>query len=259
MLAVTGNRLTKGTGTPIGVARYKPLLITRWGQSNQVGVAPIAQLPYSNWNTEIKGFKAVNNYPTWDNTIFGSSSSFDNRFYFGADWSFSYKLQPYINKRIYINKHALGSTSVYDNWKPGATLYDTAWTRLGQVVNDMNTILGAGNWDHVFMWNQGENDAMDATKSSAYYTGLKLLFDNVVNTYAPKYAVITKTAPELPSGYPYITTVRAAQDAVIASFNNPKYITVDTNGIHDSTQLHFDANGYEEVGLREFNALKAIL
>ena len=259
MLAVTGNRLTKGNAISIGVNKFRPLLIVRWGQSNQLGVEPMTSFPskYLTPNTNIKVFKSNGVWVQWDNTQ--SGTGWNNTTGWGGDWNFVTLLQPYISKPIYIFKFAVGGTSIYTDWKVGGNTYNSAYGRLAQAVSNMNSMVGVGAWDMVFMWNQGETDSFDTTKSSVYESLLTSMVQSVTNNYTVKYMVFTKTAPEIVTGYPYVGVIRQAQDNIIAGYNNPKYITVETSGIHQGYQLHFDANGYEEVGLREFNALKAIL
>jgi Carbohydrate esterase, sialic acid-specific acetylesterase len=185
---------------------------------------------------------------------------------FGAEFSLATRLREHFGKEIYIVKYAVGGTPLNvdsgQDWNVASStelldgFYDTwtaaeAWLDAGVI----NYIVGG------LVWTQGERDSKSATHADAYENNFEVLLGDIKTTLdLPGLKVVcNRTNENLPVGeYPFVDTVRAAQDVVMDA--SPNHFLVDTDDFPlNSDSVHFDATGYDQMGEADFEIFAAEL
>ena len=203
------------------VEEFDAIVVFRYGQSNQAGfvVDDSLQTPYLTLDSNI---------------VFWNGSSFlpmdkDHNEYpaendkFAAEFSFAWKLRAATGKKIYIVKHAVGSTSMNANWKVGASLFNNSKTTLTNAlaaISDSYILVG--------MMNQGEGDCGNTTLSNAYQNLYSAHLSNLRTAFSFNYYICTLTDPNLPFPTNYAAKIRASQINVINATADTSITYVDT-------------------------------
>lgn len=197
------------------------LVFFRYGQSNQAGFVSDANLqtPYLTFDSNIVFYNGTsflpmdknhNGYPTEDAT-------------FAAEFSFAWKVKAATNRKVYIIKHAVGSTSLYVNWKVGATLFNNSKTTLTNALALITT-----PYKLYVLYNQGENDANNSTYATAYKNYYIAQINNLYTNYNISGYICTKTDYNLGSSYDQRVKVRQAQVDAINSYSNSERVFIET-------------------------------
>lgn len=229
----------------------KVILVHREGQSNQNGFEVDSSLPstYLDKRADVK---------IWNGSTFTPLTKSNNMYpvedsRYAAEFSFSWKLADATGQPVWLVKHAVGSTSMNSDWKVGATLYNNATTTLQNAISYLNA--NSIPFDLYIMFNQGENDSGTSLLANAYGALYQAHLTDRFSLFPIKGYICTTTRDDL-GGYIYSSIVGAAQRTAMGLRPNSTY--VDMNGVDDGL-LHYTAAGYEELGLREANALLSLI
>jgi len=192
---------------------YDGIVIMIYGQSNAAGFEPDATLPaaYTNidsnilfWTGPTNGFlpmsKTHNEYPSENGK-------------YAFEFSLAWKLRAATGKKIYVIKHAVGSTSMHANWKVGGTTLPGCKTTF---TNGLAAV--PGTYITCMIMNQGENDSNNSTRSNAYQGLYGPHLDSMLTWFNPNYYICCLTDYNLPagtSGYNLAGKVRSSQINVI--------------------------------------------
>lgn len=235
--------------------RSRALLIGRRGQSNQNAFENTTALQpdYTGHN---------GNVFIWNGTTFVNLNTLNNTYpnppagKFAAEFSFAYHLAEATCRPVLLIKHAIGSTSMTSDWQVGQTIYEASCDTYDAAM----AWLMANNVDYDFydMWNQGENDSGLLVNANAYQARYETQLADTIFRFNPLGYICTLTRTSLGGSYIYSPAVQAGQIAAINSFADPTMIYINCDDLNPG-QLHYDAAGYLEVGIRECNALLTLL
>lgn len=165
---------------------------------------------------------------------------------FGVELSLGRYLDRVIPRGWAIGKTAVGSSTLFTNWKVSGTYpFSTSPPNLFQIaMAEIAAGLAAtGGKLAAIIWIHGEGDSLTATPAGDYETNLTDLIDEIRLTYPSVPFLYNRLI------YPgaYASTVQAAQDAVDIAVANTTMIDVS-----DLTLVgaHFNANSYVTMGNR---------
>jgi len=237
---------------PYSINPSRILLVYREGQSNQNGFEQDTSLP--------AGYTvARNDVKIWNGTNFANLAKTNNMYpsedtRYAAEFSFAWKVADATARTVYLVKHAVGSTSMNADWNISGSLYNNATQTLERAISYLEN--NGIDFDLYIMFNQGENDSSTSGNANAYQASYITHLTDRFRRFNPKGYICTLTRTD--HGRTYGGTVHNAQINAINSFSNSRYIYVDCDDL-DVGSLHYSASGYEEVGLRESNAIQTIL
>jgi len=240
--------------SPNDPKRSNILVVGMGGQSNMDKFADSLQSQYSGHRGDIR---------IWDGDKFAALTTSNNSYpnapagKHAGEFARLYKLADLTSRTVFGVKHAVGSTSMKDNWQVGQATYeahcDTITDALAAAPQD---------YDFNYLWCQGEGDASVQTDADAYGARYLTQINDFCTRFSPKVYVCILTQSDLGAGYDYATTVHAAQISAIASavISNPdtKFVTVDVDDINTGS-LHRDSDGYKTEGERGANALDLLV
>lgn len=211
-----GNQLRTGEDTA--------LVFFRYGQSNQAGFV-------SDVNLQSQYLTLDSNILFWTGSQYLPMDKNHNEYpseagKFAAEFSFAWKVRAATGKKVYVVKYAVGSTSMYVNWKVGATVFNNAKTTLTNALNELDS-LGIPYKLYV-MYNQGENDANNSTYANAYENLYISQINNLYANYPISGYICTKTDYNLGSNYSQRVKIRQAQENAINSFSDTQRVFVET-------------------------------
>lgn len=138
-----------------------------------------------------------------------------------------------------------GSTGVaadssQDDWSPSTGEWFA--TNAANLAAAKASLASAGQMTHVdaILWNQGEQDAIDAAKASAYQTNLTNLISQARSAWGEASTAFIQAELSTTPGLAFDDDVRAAQVAVDAA--DGLVWTVDTDAlVFQADQLHYSA------------------
>jgi hypothetical protein len=230
---------------------YQTPLIVVIGQSNAVGVAPLASAP-SEYQGTIPNAKIWNG-SAFVNLVAGSSNQAADTSSFGCELSLARSTVGITGKVAHIVKHATSNTSLAVDWLPtGGAQYTAAIAKIDAAVAAMpSNFYLAG-----IVWVQGENDALSAsaTPSNNYQTNLTSLIANLRSRYAaynPR--VIPFSVVQLGylnrNLYYYQDNVRDKQYATAAAMTKVTIAQTDDLG-YNADVIHYNAPAQIAIGKR---------
>lgn len=236
-----------------------PTLILNAGQSNALGFTlTAADLPPSLsgwsdshaqiWNPSTGAFQTM---VAGTNT--GTSG---NPQVWGPQVQFAYEwVQNHPGDTLYIVDVFKGSTGLaqdgsQQDWSPASSLelFNEATTTLASARAVVNLPLSA------VLWTQGEQDAVDSAKASAYQTNLSNLFANIRTTWGDvgtniEFARLNSGQ----TGLTYLSTVRGGQDGVASTDTNAFETNTDSFPLQ-SDHLHYTGVGQYDLGHAYYQA-----
>ncbi len=183
---------------------------------------------------------------------------------FGPDVSFSHALaKAWPDRTIVIVKHAVGGTSALawsPNWSEeqaritgnerNGPLYDRLMARVKPLMEREDVEIVA------MLWAQGGRDARFEQAAKEYKENLKKIIEavrrDVGNPRLPFLLAQTVDAP--PRAFPYIETVRKAQQEISKEVPGTRLISSDKLAKHRDN-IHFNTEGQIELGKRFARAL----
>ena len=166
-------------------------------------------------------------------------------------------------KKIYVVKYAIGSTSLFNDWSPGDTYYNTfkdAYLNAVSAIQASNeNIIHKG-----VLFAQGEEDAKGALGGGAqnYYESYQRSFIETLRTdLSLPNLPIALTLPSVRttqvSNFPQIDIVSQAKVNVAASLEFVS--TIDSSNFGMNTDdLHYNADGQIEQGTQFYNQANGI-
>jgi hypothetical protein len=225
----------------------------------------LTNLQSGSGNIDVKGTAYVNQqYPPQSSPV--------NRF--GPELSLGRTVRDLIHEtdsKVAVIKYALGGTSLYNpnHWLPDGTANRTAdggvyktfqttvWSGLAALSNNYPDyeieILGMG-------WVQGEADATSATEYTNYQANLTTFIQDIRATFGTNIIfALSKLSPNQ-NTIPYLTEVRAQQDAVAATVPNVRATeTIGTNyavaTAYAEGSLHYLSPSLVQIGQDLGNAI----
>lgn len=139
---------------------------------------------------------------------------------------------------------AVGSTSLRRHWLAnypvGNTYYNNlvTWVRARQVEY--------GKPIEFLVWWQGETDAGDSTDAAQYQANLGTIFTNLRHDLSNPNLLIVVVQLNITSTGAFRDTVRAAQQAYVATDSNARLLSIDDVRLHSDP--HYDALGQCGIG-----------
>lgn len=217
------------------------------GQSNAQGVAADSGAP-TTYSSSFPGSYIYDSTAgfallTLSNNEGNTSSTF------GPEMSFGRNLSENV-----IVKYGASGTSLAVSWKPTVTYGTTLQAALTECDAALTGVPGGVAFKGA-LWVQGESDAQTLAHANAYQTNLTTLIALFRSRYKrPITFVVAKLNPDLDVGtYPYVTTIRTAQDAVATADANT--FTVETVNLETFDGLHYDAPSNLAIGYAAAQAL----
>jgi len=229
------------TGIPSGIP-----VVVLMGQSNAVGVGPIASVP-AKYQGTIANAKIWNG-SAWVNLTAGSTNQAADGSTLGPEMSLMDSLVTFYGTPVYLIKHAITSTDLNTQWRAGS---GPLFFSLADKIKAAMAALPSAGYIKAYYWMQGENDAADTTMASAYQTNLTNLvaavrgsFYRFSDTQAP--FVVGRLAAITTGSYPFRDTVIAAQNAVAAA-DTKVLIVNNTDATLNGDNIHL--NGPSQITL----------
>lgn len=196
-----------------------PYFIVMAGQSNPRGTIAMASLPaaYQGEHSNVKIWNGTAfenlNASGLNNNQLGNPSNM-----FGPEMTFAVDLANETGRIVYLMKYAIANTQLDDDaalttWNPNEVgeYFDT----LVSYTNLAKSAVGSYYSNPWFIWWQGESDATDATKSSAYLSNLQQFFtDWKSETSLSNSKIILSRIfgqPKTTGSFQYAPVVRAAE------------------------------------------------
>ena len=131
---------------------------------------------------------------------------------------------------IHIIKYTVGSTSLAVNWlSPSAGGPGYCYTHMLITIQDAIAAIHGGGYVAGVIWCQGASDATTLANAQAYQSRLTwFVHDLRWVTNAPHLPIVIVQSHPASPGFPYMSTIMAAQAAVVAGDpNNAMAITSD--------------------------------
>lgn len=175
---------------------------------------------------------------------------------FGPEVSFGPAMAQYLGETIGIIKLSEGGTNLANDWSPGnkTGLYALLKKEVAAAQADRSiTIAG-------MIWMQGERDSKFSDMAAAYQMNLTTFITTARTDFgAPDMPFVAGRINPPVSDYPYVATVRSAQEAITL----PDYSWINTDDLQkiDGTPLtgvHYNTQGQLILGQRFADALIAI-
>lgn len=232
------------------------------GQSNSVGNSGIepSEAPqyFSSDYSNVDGYSVKIFYNNeWQTLEYGTNNQAGDSGAFGQEMEIGYRAAKKWKSNIYILKVAQVSTGLAqdaseDDWNVNTDgeLYDDLIAKISA-----STVLITETWKPAFMlWVQGERDSRNATKANAYATNLTAFINGIRGTavqYIPFVAL--KLNDNIPAGtYPYISTIRAAQDSTANRIDT--CFTIESNGFElQDDSIHYTGQGQIDISNAALN------
>lgn len=180
---------------------------------------------------------------------------------FGPELSFGRALadQATPRLRIALIKHAVGGTSLSDDWEPRAGRQSVQL--LEKVRHALAALIAAGHSPRLraFVWMQGERDAATREQAEPYADRLRAFIGHMRSELkAPALPfIIGRITPHSQPPRPFSDTIRAAQQHVAASVVHTILVDTDDLTLFEETapngqrvRVHFDAASLVTVGER---------
>lgn len=160
--------------------------------------------------------------------------------------------------RVALIKHAVGGTSLAEDWRPGSPLFEESLDHVARALEELRADAKAELIGVV--WMQGESDAQDERQASAYEPNLRAwvlaLRRRLRHPGLPVVVGRISTAP----AWTYADEVRAAQAR--ASDALPSVETVETDDLPRQEEradpLHYASDGLWTLGERFAASLLAL-
>lgn len=235
---------------------YVPVYILS-GQSNMLGLSTLASAPSAYTGTQ-------SNVKIWNGSGFASLTAGTNNggassSEFGPELSFARDAAITRDAPIYLIKYAAsGKSLAVDFLAPSGT----NCVALKSAVTNALANLTASGLNPIIMgycWMQGENDADNSAEAAAYQTNLaafishlRIYFAEHANRDAPFLIGEISTTDGIL--FPYVSTVRAKQQAVAANDASARSIATNDLGLL-SDHVHFDTAAQIALGQRFAQAL----
>lgn len=248
---------------------WNPNLIAIGGQSN-IGAVPIADCP-GDLVGALTGVKIYNiNSDAWETyNVATNSTCLDNigtNPYYGFEGRLGKLLYDYYLEEQFIIKWGRGGTGLFesgieDDWSPASVgeLFDLS--AANYVAAKASIPGGDTRYPKVYIWVQGENDAGNATKTTAYQTNLTNWATALRTEYgaADMHIIIVRLGnlqTAIDSGR--LATMRSAQATVGALTKNH---LCDADGLATSAvdHIHYIAASHETLAQRLFDIIITIV
>jgi hypothetical protein len=215
------------------------------GQSNMSGWGQVGELP-----VEARSPQSDVLYHT-SGAGFGFLRTTDDDF--GPELEFGRTMSAAIPETIAVVKHAIGSTSLAEEWNP--SLGDNIYTALMTRITNARQFWSSAGYEVQIagvVWMQGEEDARRATMAPLYEANLLNFIDQI------RADLHAKDAPFIfgqirGAEFPYREQVRAAQIAVDRA-DIGAYL-VETDDLTTWEGLHFDTSSQLTLGRRFATAM----
>jgi len=174
----------------------------------------------------------------------------------GPELNLAFLARNFYNANIYIVKYAFGATGLEDDWLNGTgylSNFITIANTAVEAITEPNLRYGG------VLWNQGEYDASRVPDSTNYETNLLSLRSQIRSGITGASNVPFNTN-RLSSNYSftYLSTIRAAQEAVGDSEANSNWINNDDYE-QSGVSLHFSSNDMNLEAERAFDFFKTRL
>lgn len=238
------------------------------GQSNGVGEAKISEVgpPY---NGTIANAKIWNQgTSTFDNLTAGTTNQALDSTTFGPEMSFMNAITGFFpTETIYLIKTTVVNTDLATNWAASPSSPGVRYSNMQINVRlAMANLRAAGlepNIDAV-VWMQGENDAEDSTRSSAYQANL-INFVTDIRNFLGGYAtinfpfIIMQLGAITNVGFPYTSTVQTAQTYVGNNTDGttPNCVLITSTDLGLNVDgLHFNGPAQVTLGQRYAGAIQ---
>lgn len=230
---------------PLAAAPVKVYLLA--GQSNMQGVGVNSELspPYSHPQTDVNFWAGS----AWAPLSPGFGVNGTN---FGPEVSFGRAIKDANpGDEIYLIKHAVSGTALYNDWDPGSGPQHTAFVN---AVDAALTNLDNASIDYEIagmIWMQGESDAIEG-QGAAYEANLTAFIADMRSRYSTPDMpfVIGRILP----GWANSGIVRTAQQAV--GEDDAYAAWIDTDGF-DESGLHYNTQGQIDLGIAFAQGLEA--
>lgn len=157
------------------------------------------------------------------------------------------------NDDIYLVKWAIGSTALAGPWEPGiGSEYQTFKKRVDAALESLSSQapkIGG------MIWMQGESDALDTAKATAYATNLKNLIETVRSDFSsPNMPFVVGRITDLSiySDFPRVAVdaIRDAQESAPEVVGHAAWIDTDDLSMSSEAPGHYDEEGQIELGQR---------
>lgn len=255
---------------PPDAPRPHRVLVEIWGQSNAEGKAyastltdkslttPQPLVPYTLHDLTSPATSA----PPWI-TYSGPLAPYriDNSTppMMGAELSLGRALRP-----AAMDKVAIGSSSLYAIWCTTCTYPSDQlpenYSR--SAIDQASSAMAACGCDQiVLVWRQGETDSRNATQASAYAGKMSAEFGAFRARFPGAPIVVGRLSSQIGTlpGYVALATVRAAEEAWVASDPLSALVNQDDLPLQASPSPHFTADGYDALGQRDAAAIQGLL
>lgn len=242
------------------------ILLIIGGQSN-VGTDPATgRIPYTNMPdllkqayTNVYSYQLASGFPTGF-TLYQANSGREMGW---LDYLL-YRLS-LVYKEVYFVKRGLGGSIL----GTGGTLYPKSEfiNKANSAITMMNSSFGVNNYKKVFLWGQGETDALTQTNADNYESNLSDWFTQM-RTDVGDYPIIFNSVGDLQvTDFPFVSTVQQAQinnvsernllvttgkAELLARFDNTTPYTL-------RDYSHFNAEAAQTIGIGYVNKLVDLL
>lgn len=165
----------------------------------------------------------------------------ENGTQYGPEWGMS------VNESgLAIIKHAVGSTSLYDDWQPGGAGTLEAWEATASAAIAALDLCYVNYTVAAFVWVQGETDAETSEAvANAYKENLDAMAAAVRSTYPGVEFVVVEL---ITTAKTWHTEVRAEQAAFVAADSNATLIDTGS-GYTTRDGVHYDARSAYDLGI----------
>lgn len=226
------------------VARGQDRVFLLGGQSNMAGFGTLAAdlpAPYSETQPEVRIWNFLAN--DWADLEPGYGSEFGPELSFGALLGAQ---DP--SRTVYLIKHAVNGTSLYEDWKPGSGFQ---WSLFRSVALSALSNLNDAGVDYRvegMLWMQGESDALEG-QGAAYEANLRAFIEAVRSLSGEvQLPFVLGRIAVFFGDEPNNTAVRAAQVEVAET--TPGVSWFDTDDLKLVNFGHYDTAGQVELGKR---------
>lgn len=231
-------------------------LVGTAGQSNDVGIAALSGLQAGLSGSKVNQ-KAFNGtaFVNLEAGISNLSQGGGNDATFGVEMRLMDLLEKYYGGTQYFSKYAVGGTSLAGDWPPSysspTSLYNASTTQ------ELAAKVACGLPFKAYVWIQGEADA-GSSNANNYQTNLTG-FINAKRTALGQpnmpFIIVSLSDLQNSTNYPFLSVVKAAQQAVAAAMTNVYYI--EQNNV-TSDGSHYTAAGYDSIAYQIFNVVKSL-
>lgn len=176
----------------------------------------------------------------------------------GVELKLAYYLNGVVANGWALTKFAVGASDLAVDWNPAGTypahqdnLYTQLLTFLAASEPELNGKIAA------IIWDQGEADGGDNTKTAAYQANLTSFFGTLRGSY-PNASIIIRRLASGQTSVTNLASIRSTQATVQASLANSALVNSDAAAVQgDNT--HFTADGYCTIGKAEALAILGLL